>query len=156
MFVGEQHGRAGAAMALYLSVFENSSMTHIERYGAGEAEPEGTIKHARFSLSGQSFMAMDSGRGHPFAFTPAISLFIRCETQKEIDYFWEKLCVGGEKGQCGWLKDKFGVSWQIIPPILGDLLNDEDNEKSNRVMQAMLKMDKIEITGLQQAYDGKK
>ena len=92
--------------------------------------------------------------GPQFKFTEAISFFVSCETQKEIDYFWEKLSAGGEKSRCGWLKDRFGVSWQVVPPILGELLNDEDAEKSNRVMQAMLKMKKIEIKELQRAYDG--
>ena len=88
-----------------------------------------------------------------FAFTETISFFVRCETQEEIDYFWEKLSAGGEKGRCGWLKDKFGVSWQVIPPVLGDMLNDEDDAKSHRVMQAMLQMGKIEIQKLKEAYE---
>jgi predicted 3-demethylubiquinone-9 3-methyltransferase (glyoxalase superfamily) len=152
MFVGEQHGKAEEAMSFHISLFKNSSITRIERYGAGEAEAEGTVKHARFALNGQQFMAMDSGRKHPFTFTPAISFFVSCETQKEIDYFWEKLSAGGEKDRCGWLKDKFGVSWQIVPPILGEFLNDEDEEKSERVMKAMLEMDKLDIKALRRAY----
>jgi len=154
MFVGEQYGKADEAMSFYISLFKNSSVTRIERYGAGEAEAEGTVKHARFALNGQQFMAMDSGREHPFTFTPAISFFVSCETQKEIDYFWEKLSAGGEKDRCGWLKDKFGVSWQIVPPVLGEFLNDEDEEKSERVMKAMLEMDKLDIKALRRAHEG--
>ena len=154
MFVGEQYGKADEAMSFYISLFKNSSVTRIERYGAGEAEAEGTVKHARFALNGQQFMAMDSGREHPFTFTPAISFFVSCETQKEIDYFWEKLSAGGEKSRCGWLKDNFGVSWQIVPPVLGEFLNDEDEEKSERVMKAMLEMDKLDIKALRRAYQG--
>ena len=154
MFVGEQYGKADEAMSFYISLFKNSSVTRIERYGAGEAEAEGTVKHARFALNGQQFMAMDSAREHPFTFTPAISFFVSCETQKEIDYFWEKLSAGGEKDRCGWLKDKFGVSWQIVPPVLGEFLNDEDEEKSERVMKAMLEMDKLDIKALRRAYQG--
>ena len=151
MFVGKQHDRAEEAIRFYVSLFNNSKIGRVERYGAGDAEPEGTIKHARFSLHKQQFMAMDSGREHSFTFTPAISLFVSCKMQKEIDYFWEKLSAGGEKERCGWLKDKFGVSWQIIPPILGELLSDDDEEKANRAMQAMLKMHKINIKKLTQA-----
>src|SRR5262245_55001615 len=97
---------------------------------------------------------MDSGRAHVFTFTPATSLFVSCETQMEIDYFWQKLSAGGEKERCGWLRDKFGVSWQIVPAILGELLGDEDEEKSQRVMQAMLKMNKLDIKKLKQAWKG--
>jgi predicted 3-demethylubiquinone-9 3-methyltransferase (glyoxalase superfamily) len=152
MFVGEQHGKAEEAMSFYISLFKDSSVTKIERYGAGDAEAEGTVKHARFALNGQQLMAMDSGKEHPFTFTPAISFFVSCETQNEIDYFWEKLSAGGEKDRCGWLKDKFGVSWQIVPPILGELLDDKDEEKSERVMKAMLEMDKLDIRALRRAY----
>jgi len=153
-FVGKRHGKAEEAINFYVSLFKDSEVIKIERYGAGEEEPQGTVKHAAFSLNGQEFMAMDSGREHPFTFSEAISLFVRCETQPEIDYFWENLSVGGEKSRCGWLKDKFGVSWQIVPSVLSEMLNDEDDEKSDRVMQAMLKMDKIDIEGLKQAYNG--
>jgi predicted 3-demethylubiquinone-9 3-methyltransferase (glyoxalase superfamily) len=155
MFVGKQHGKAEEAINFYVSLFKDSEVTKIERYGAGDEEPQGTVKHATFSLNGQEFMAIDSGREHPFTFSEAISLFVRCEAQPEIDYFWANLSAGGEKSRCGWLKDKFGVSWQIVPSVLGEMLNDEDDEKSDRVMQAMLKMDKIEIEGLKQAYIGK-
>src|SRR6266540_1658711 len=154
MFAGKQHGRAKEAINFYVSLFEDSRVIEIEPYGAGEGEAEGTVKHATFSLNGQEFMAMDSGREHSFTFTEAISLFVRTETQEEIDYFWKKLSADGEKGRCGWLKDKFGVSWQIVPPVLGEFLNDEDEEKSERVMKAMLEMDKLDIKALKRAYQG--
>ena len=154
MFVGKQHGKAEEAMNFYVSLFKDSKMINIERYGAGEEESEGTVKHATFSLNGCEFMAADSGREHPFTFTEAISLFVRCKTQPEVDYFWERLSLDGAKSRCGWLKDKFGVSWQIVPSILGDMLNDEDDEKSDRVMKVMLQMDKLDIKTLKQAYHG--
>ena len=106
---------------------------------------------ATFQLDGQEFMALNGGP--MFTFSPAISFFVKCETQQEIDYFWEKLSAGGEKQRCGWLRDKYGVSWQIVPPVLGEMLNDKDAEKSKRVMQAMLQMDKIAIKTLKQAYE---
>ena len=154
MFVGKQHGKAEEAMNFYVSLFKDSKVISIERYGAGEEESEGTVKHATFSLNGCEFMAADSGREHPFTFTEAISLFVRCKTQPEIDFFWERLSLDGAKSRCGWLKDKFGVSWQIVPSILGDMLNDEDDEKSDRVMKAMLQMDRLDIKTLKQAYHG--
>jgi predicted 3-demethylubiquinone-9 3-methyltransferase (glyoxalase superfamily) len=134
-------GKAGEAAKFYTSIFKNSKIT--------SASP----MSATFELAGQKFIALNGGP--QFKFTEAISFFVRCETQKEIDYFWEKLSAGGKKGQCGWLKDKFGVSWQVIPPILGELLNDEDDEKSQRVLQAMLKMSKLDIKKLKQAAKGK-
>jgi len=154
MFVGKQHGKAEEAMNFYVSLFKDSKVISIERYGAGEEELEGTAKHATFSLNGCDLMAADGGREHPFTFTDAISLFVRCKTQPEVDYFWESLSLDGAKSRCGWLKDKFGVSWQIVPSILGDMLNDEDDEKSDRVMKAMLQMDKLDIKTLKQAYHG--
>jgi predicted 3-demethylubiquinone-9 3-methyltransferase (glyoxalase superfamily) len=153
MYVGEQHGKAEEAMNLYISLFKNSRIDNIVRYGPGEEEPEGTVTHAVFSLNGQEFMAMDSSREHAFTFTPAISLFVNCETQEEVDYLWEKLSESGEKQPCGWLQDRYGVSWQIIPTILGEMLQDKDPEKSRRVMEAMLKMSKIDIKTLRQAYE---
>jgi len=107
---------------------------------------------ATFKIAGQEFMALNGGP--VYSFTPAISLFVDCKTQQEVDDLWEKLSAGGEKGQCGWLKDKFGLSWQIVPTVLGELLGDKDAEKSGRVMQAMLKMTKLDIAGLQRAYTG--
>ena len=134
-------GQAGEAAKFYVSIFKNSKVLSVSPMSA------------TFKLAGQRFYALNGGP--QFKFTEAISFFVSCETQKEIDYFWEKLSAGGEKSRCGWLKDKFGVSWQVVPPILGGFLNDEDNEKSQRVMQAMLKMDKLDIKALKQAYSGK-
>ncbi len=131
-------GQAGEAAKFYTSIFKNSKIINISPMSA------------TFELNGQKFMALNGGP--QFRFTEAISFFVSCETQKEIDYFWTKLSAGGEKSRCGWLKDKFGVSWQVIPPILGELLNDDDDEKSNRVMQAMLKMVKLDIKALKRAY----
>ena len=152
MFVGKQHGKAEAAIDHYVSVFRNSKMIEIKRYGKGEAGPEGTVQHATFSLAGQEFMAIDADGPHPFTFTEAVSLFVNCETQAEVDELWEKLSAGGEKSRCGWLKDKFGVSWQIIPTILGELMGDKDPVKAKNVMQAMLQMDKLDIQRLKQAH----
>jgi len=154
LFVGKQYGKAEEAMNFYISLFKNSSMNMIARSGAGEEDPEGTVKHAVFSIYGQEFMAMESNREHPFTFTPAISFFVNCETQQEVDELWEKLSEGGEQEQCGWLKDKYGVSWQIVPNILGNMLNDSDATKSQIVMKALLQMKKIDIKTLKQAYEG--
>jgi predicted 3-demethylubiquinone-9 3-methyltransferase (glyoxalase superfamily) len=132
-------GKAEDAARFYTSIFTNSKIESI------------TPMSATFQLDGLEFIALNGGP--QFTFTEAISFFVRCETQEEIDYFWEKLSAGGEKGRCGWLKDKFGVSWQIVPPVLGEMLNDEDDEKSQRVMQAMLQMEKLDIKTLKQAYE---
>jgi predicted 3-demethylubiquinone-9 3-methyltransferase (glyoxalase superfamily) len=132
-------GRAEEAASFYTSIFKNSKIDSISKMSA------------IFHLNGQKFIALN---GDPrFPFTEAISFFIDCQTQEEVDELWETLSAGGEPGRCGWLKDKFGVSWQIIPSILGELLQDEDDAKSDRVMRAMLQMDKIDIQGLQQAYE---
>ncbi len=153
MYAGEQHGKAEAAIDLYTSLFKNSSVSQVERYGKGQGELEGAVMHARFLLDGQAFMAMDGGRAHAFTFTEAISFYVACQDQAEVDYFWEKLSEGGEKGPCGWLKDRFGVSWQIVPTILIEMMNDPDAERARRVTQAMLKMTKIDIGLLRQAYE---
>jgi predicted 3-demethylubiquinone-9 3-methyltransferase (glyoxalase superfamily) len=154
MFVGAQHGKAEDAIHFYTSLFPDSGTKYIEKYAAGEPGQEGAVKHASFSLNGQQFMAMESNGPHNFTFNEAFSLFVSCETQPEIDKFWEKLTNdGGKESRCGWLKDKFGVSWQIVPPILGQLLSDKDPVKSQRVMQAMMKMNKINIADLQEAYN---
>ncbi len=144
-------GKAEEAMNFYVSVFKNSKVVRVTRYGEGGPGPKGTVMSAIFHLEGQEFFALNGGP--QFKFTPAISFFVNCETQQEVDDLWEKLSAGGEKSQCGWLKDKYGLSWQIIPTILGKMLQDKDAEKANRVMQAMLQMTKIDIKGLQQAYD---
>jgi len=153
MFVGKQHGRAEEALRFYTSVFKNSDVAGILRYGPGETDPEGTVKHAQFRLNGEAFMVMDSALEHPFTFTEAISFVVNCETQEEVDYFWENLSAGGEKSRCGWLKDKFGVSWQVVPTVIGEMMQDQDAKKAGRVMQAVLQMDKIDIKALQQAYE---
>jgi predicted 3-demethylubiquinone-9 3-methyltransferase (glyoxalase superfamily) len=144
--------QAEEAAIFYTSIFKNSKIGSISRYGEGAPGPKGKVMTATFQLAGQEFMALNGGP--VFAFSPAISFFVNCETQEEVDDYWGKLSEGGEEGQCGWLKDKYGVSWQIVPTALGELLNDKDAEKSGRVMQAMLKMGKIDVAGLKRAYAG--
>ena len=152
MFVGENLGKAEPAIGFYTSVFENSGVKFIARYGAGGMDAEGTVSHAQFWLEGQKFIAMDSAAMHKFQFNEAVSFVIHVETQAEIDYFWEKLTSdGGAESQCGWLKDKFGVSWQVVPPVLIQLLSDPDPARSQRVMQAMMQMKKLDIATLQNA-----
>jgi predicted 3-demethylubiquinone-9 3-methyltransferase (glyoxalase superfamily) len=144
-------GNAEEAMNLYVSVFKNSKIVSVRRYGDAGPGPKGSVMTGTFQIEGQEFFALNGGP--KYKFTPAISLFVSCETQQEVDALWEKLSVGGHKDQCGWLQDKFGLSWQIIPSALGTMLGDKDPQKANRVMQAMLKMDKIDIEKLKQAYD---
>jgi predicted 3-demethylubiquinone-9 3-methyltransferase (glyoxalase superfamily) len=144
-------GKAEEAMDFYVSIFKNSKVGRITRYGEAGPGPKGTVMSATFQLEGQEFFALNGGP--QFTFTPAISFFVNCETQQEVDELWEKLSEGGEINRCGWLRDKYGLSWQIVPSILGKLMGDQDPEKSKRVMQAMLKMDKLDIAGLQGAYD---
>ncbi len=151
MFVGKEHGKTEEALKYWGSLFKDSKVDQVMRYGPGQQEPEGTVMHARFSLAGQEFMAMDSNGEHAFSFTPAVSFYVDCKTQEEVDELWEKLSDGGKKGQCGWLEDKYGVSWQIVPSILGELLGDKNPARSQKVMQAMLKMKKLDIKGLQEA-----
>jgi len=147
------NNQAEDAMNFYISVFKNSQKVSITRYGEAGPGRKGTVMTARFLLEGQEFVALNGGP--VFTFSPAISFVVNCETQEEVDRLWEKLSDGGEKQQCGWLKDKFGVSWQIVPDILVKLLNDPDPVKSQRVMKAMLPMGKIDIKILKQAYNGK-
>jgi len=144
-------GKAEEAMNFYTSIFKNSRVGSVSRWGDAGPGPKGTVMTASFQLEGQEFMALNGGP--QFTFTPAISFFVNCETQEEVDELWEKLSEGGEKNRCGWLRDKYGVSWQIIPTALGKLLHDKDPEKSKRVMKAMLQMDKIDVKGLKQAYE---
>jgi predicted 3-demethylubiquinone-9 3-methyltransferase (glyoxalase superfamily) len=139
-------GKAEEAMQFYVSIFKNSMIVSTM------PGPDGKVLTGTFQLEGQQFMALNGGP--QFKFTEAISLFVNCETQAEVDDLWNKLTAGGAESQCGWLKDKFGLSWQIIPSVLGRLLGDKDRVKANRVMQAMLQMKKIDIAKLQQAYDG--
>ncbi|AKG34187.1 VOC family protein [Paenibacillus durus] len=144
--------QAEEAMNFYTSIFKNSTIKDIRRSGGEGPWPKGTVMSGTFELDGQEFMALNGGP--QFTFSPAVSFFVNCETQQEIDELWEKLSEGGEKQRCGWLKDKFGLSWQIVPAVLGELLQDEDAGKSARVMNAMLQMDKLEIDILRQAYEG--
>jgi predicted 3-demethylubiquinone-9 3-methyltransferase (glyoxalase superfamily) len=143
--------KAEEAMNFYTSIFENSKIGSVTRYGEEGPGPAGSVMTATFELDGQEFIALNGGP--QFTFTEAVSFFVNCETQEEVDKLWEKLSEGGEKGQCGWLKDKYGLSWQIVPSALGEMLNDPDPVKSQRVMKAMLQMDKIDINGLKQAYE---
>jgi predicted 3-demethylubiquinone-9 3-methyltransferase (glyoxalase superfamily) len=143
--------QAEEAMNFYASLFKNSKVLSVNRFGDEVPGPKGKVITATFQLDGQEFMALNGGP--QFHFTEAISLFVDCETQGEVDELWEKLSAGGEKGQCGWLKDKYGLSWQIVPRALGEMLNDKDPEKAKRVLQAMLLMKKIDIKALKQAYD---
>ena len=146
MFTREKAGKAEQAIAFYTSVFDHSGVKIIARYTREDPDVEGTLKHSQFNLGKHIFMAMDSSLGHQFGFNEAISFVVECETQKEIDYYWEKLTHGGEESQCGWLKDKYGVSWQIVPAILGKLLSDP--ERAGRVTNAFLQMKKFEIDKL--------
>jgi predicted 3-demethylubiquinone-9 3-methyltransferase (glyoxalase superfamily) len=145
--------QAEEAANFYVSIFRNSWIMGVSRYGDGGPGPAGTAMTVTFTLDGLEFQALNGGP--EFAFTEAISLFVSAVGQDEIDHFWEKLTSdGGEPGQCGWLKDKYGLSWQIVPPVLGELLGDPDPDKSSRVMQAMLGMSKIDIAALRAAHDG--
>jgi predicted 3-demethylubiquinone-9 3-methyltransferase (glyoxalase superfamily) len=151
MFTGAQHGKAEEAMNFYTSLFKDAAIKQVFRYEAGEPGEQGKVKHATFSLAGENFMAMDSNIEHAFSFTPAVSFFVYCETQKEIDFFWEKLTQDGKEVECGWLEDKFGISWQIVPTVMFKLLNNPDHERAKRAMQAMLKMKKLDIATLERA-----
>jgi len=146
------NNQAEEAVNFYVSVFKNSKVLSMNRYGEGAPFPKGTVMSATFLLEGQEFIALNGGPH--FTFAQGISLFVNCETQEEVDVLWEKLSDGGEKSRCGWLKDKFGISWQVIPSALGRLLNDKDPLKAKRVMMAMLQMDKINIGLLQKAHEG--
>jgi predicted 3-demethylubiquinone-9 3-methyltransferase (glyoxalase superfamily) len=143
--------QAEEAMNFYVSIFKNSKVLSVNRYGDGAPAPKGTVMTANFQLDGQEFTALNGGP--MFKFSPAISFVVHCETQAEVDEYWEKLSAGGKENQCAWLDDKFGVSWQIVPDILIELLSDTDPVKSGRVMQAMLQMTKIDIAALKRAYE---
>lgn len=156
MFVGEQCGKAEEAIRYYASVFSGASVDGILHYGPDDKpDREGTLKFGAFTLEGQRFSAMDSAYDHGFSFNEAISLMVFCENQEEIDYFREKLSAHPEAEQCGWLKDKFGLSWQIVPRILGEMMGDKDPAKSKRVQEAFLAMKKFDIAELERAYAGK-
>lgn len=143
--------QAEEAASFYVSVFRNSQILSITRYGESGPSPAGTVMTVTFQLDGQEFMGLNGGPH--FAFSPAISLLVNCETQEEVDELWQKLSASPDDEQCGWLKDKYGVSWQIVPTVLGDLLQDKDPEKSKRVTEAMLQMKKIDIARLKRVYE---
>jgi predicted 3-demethylubiquinone-9 3-methyltransferase (glyoxalase superfamily) len=143
--------QAEQAVNLYTSIFPNSKIVSMTRYGASGPGPKGSVMSVAFQLAGQDFFALNGGPS--FKFAQGISLFVNCETQAEIDELWEKLSRGGAPGQCGWLTDRFGVSWQIVPSVLGKYLSDENAGKATKVMQAMLQMTKLDISKLKRAYE---
>jgi len=145
--------QAEEAMNHYISIFPDSKVLSVMRYGDTGPGPKGTVMTATFQLAGQEFMALNGGP--QFQFTESVSLFVKCEKQEEVDELWQKLSAGGQAGPCGWLKDRYGLSWQIIPTVLGEMLQDPDPEKSNRVMRAMLQMSKIDLAALRRAYEGR-
>jgi predicted 3-demethylubiquinone-9 3-methyltransferase (glyoxalase superfamily) len=140
---------AEQAVNFYLSVFKNSKITDITHYGEAGPGPKGSVMTLAYQLDGQEFVAINGGPS--YTISPAISFVVNCDTQEEIDYYWEKLSAGGKKVQCGWLQDKFGVSWQIVPPLLIELIGDPDKAKADRVMKAMLKMIKLDINAIKEA-----
>jgi predicted 3-demethylubiquinone-9 3-methyltransferase (glyoxalase superfamily) len=146
------NNQAEEAIRFYTSIFKDSKIGTVTKYGDAGPGPKGSFMTGQFQLDGQEFMALNGGP--EFSFTPAISFIVTCETQAEVDELWEKLTAGGEEEQCGWLKDKFGISWQIVPSILAKLVNDPDPRKARRVTLAMLQMIKLDIAGLLRAYEG--
>ncbi len=143
--------KAEEAANFYTGIFRNAKVGSIMRYGEAGPRPKGSVMTVTFELEGQQFIALNGGPH--FSFTPAVSFFVTCDTQDEVDMFWDKLSEGGEPHRCGWLKDKYDLSWQIVPKVLGEMLQDEDPAKANRVMQAMLQMVKLDIAALRQAYE---
>ena len=143
-------GNAEEAVNHYISSFKNSKILKVARYGEAGPGPKGSVMTVQFQLEGQEFIALNGGP--QFKFTEAISLLVNCDTQAEVDELWSKLSAGGEEGPCGWLKDKFGLSWQIVPSTLGKMMQDKDPKKSKRVMEAMLQMKKMDIARLEHAY----
>jgi predicted 3-demethylubiquinone-9 3-methyltransferase (glyoxalase superfamily) len=159
MYVGPVCGKAEEAINFYVSVFRDARVDAIDRYGKGEEpDQEGTVKHASFTLEGQAFAAMESAYQHKFGFNEAVSLIVRCRDQAEIDHYWDRLIVGGDPQAqvCGWLKDKFGVSWQVTPTVLEEMLRDPDKAKVERVTNAFLRMKKFDIDELKKAFAGDK
>ena len=144
--------KAEEAAQFYASIFPNSTIGAVRRYSEGAPRPAGSVMSVTFNIDGQELIALNGGPH--FSFTPAISLFVRCETQEEVDELWEKLCDGGEPVRCGWLKDRYGLSWQIVPTVLGEVLEDPDPARSQRVMEAMMTMIKLDISTLRRAYAG--
>jgi predicted 3-demethylubiquinone-9 3-methyltransferase (glyoxalase superfamily) len=156
MFTGNKSGKAEEAIRFYTSVFRNTKVNHVFRYGANEApDKEGTVKYAPFTLEGQAFSAMDSAHPHNFTFNEAVSLIVNCDSQEEIDHYWEKLSADPKAEACGWLKDQYGVSWQVTPTALGKMLSDGDKERVSRVTKAFLQMKKFDIAKLEKAYGEK-
>lgn len=148
--------QAEEAAGFYVSIFKNSRIKGLARYdgeAAAAGRPKGSVMTVQFELDGQDFVALNGGP--VFKFTEAISFVVSCESQDELDHFWQQLSAGGQEVECGWLKDKFGVSWQVVPTILGEMLQDRDPEKPKRVMAALLKMKKVDIAGLRKAYEGR-
>lgn len=143
---------AEEALNFYTSIFKNSEITQVARYGDAGPGPKGSLMTARFNLEGQEFIALNGGPHYKF--TPAVSFLIDCKSQEEIDHYWDKLLEGGQAQQCGWLVDKYGLSWQVVPTILPKYLSDKDPAKSSRVMQVMMKMVKLDIQQLEDAYKG--
>lgn len=157
MFVGDVCGKAEEAINFYASVFKDAKVNDIHRYGKGEEpDKDGTVRHAAFTLEGQDFAAMDSAHKHNFTFNEAISLMVHCDTQEELDCYWGKLSAVPEAEQCGWLADKYGLSWQIVPTVMEEMLRDKDKKKMARVTEAFLKMRKFDIDSLKRAYEGNK
>lgn len=153
MFTGKACGKAEEAIGLYTTVFKNSGVAHIQRYGEGEApDKPGTIRHAAFSLEDQSFAAMDSARTHTFSFNEAISFIVNCETQEDIDYYWDRLSAVPAAEQCGWIKDAYGLSWQIVPTAMDAMMRNGSEEQIARLTAAFLKMKKFDIAKLRAAY----
>ncbi len=156
MFVGPVCGKTEEAVTFYIAVFHNANTFFLTRYGKGEEpDKEGTVQYVAFTLEGMEFGAMDSARDHPFAFNEAISFLVPCETQEEIDYYWQKLSADPQAEQCGWLKDKFGLSWQIWPTAIGEMMKNGTREQIDRITQAFLPMKKFDLATLQRAYAGK-
>jgi predicted 3-demethylubiquinone-9 3-methyltransferase (glyoxalase superfamily) len=143
--------QAEEAAEFYASIFPDSRVLEVARYGEAGPGPAGSAMTVRFELDGQEFLALNGGP--EFRFTEAVSFLVSCASQEEVDWYWERLSEGGEERVCGWLRDRYGLSWQVVPAILSELLTDPDREKADRVMQAMLRMTKIDITGLQEAYE---
>lgn len=144
---------AEEAMNHYVSIFKNAKVVNVTRWGDAGPGPKGSVLTVTFELDGQRFMGVNGGP--MFKFSEAVSLMINCDSQEEIDYYWERLCEGGAESQCGWLKDKFGLSWQVVPRVLGEMMQDKDPRKTGRVMEAVLKMVKLDIGTLREAYEGR-
>jgi predicted 3-demethylubiquinone-9 3-methyltransferase (glyoxalase superfamily) len=155
MFTQDLSGKTKEAVENYVRIFPESKIDMVVEYEKGEGDTEGFVKHSRFTLAGQNFMAMDSSGPHQFKFNEAISFIVKCDDQEEIDHYFDKLSAVPESEQCGWLKDKFGVSWQIVPRAMDDMMASGDPEKIGRVTQAFLKMKKFDIASLKKAFDGK-